>query len=277
MNKVAVKKMTPIPTYRTRVPRTDRILRDWIKAERLAFNRNVSLPLSDLSAIIPEQCKEQLGNFKPTDPVFRKMSNGFNNVSDVWLELMRFIGVWDFSVEQAIMGTVSVFLDNENVRVKLLQSTNNASRANQIEFFCLSEPDYQGVIRYQGDRLILPQILFGAVIERRLNVYKLNCDYLSDVLFIPDIYIADTTNPSEMDTKNPSETDTKKPSETERDQHIEQLATLDADANIVSPETAEDAEDAEDAEAERMADVYSGEVYIDDDSNNSDNSDDLDY
>lgn len=183
--------MTPIPTYRTQLHRTDRILKDWILKERLAFDRAQSFSVSELAAVLPKLCKEQLGKLKPTDAVFRKLSSGFNNVSDVWIELMRFIGVEDFSAEQAIFGTVSVFLDKENVRVKLRPATDEPSRENSIEVFCLNEPNYQGTIAYEGDRLSFPPSIFDAVIERRLNVYNLNCEYLSNVLFIPDSVIAE--------------------------------------------------------------------------------------
>jgi hypothetical protein len=176
-----------MPTYRTVEPRTDRILKDWILKERLAFKREPSLPVSELQAILPPRCKEQLGNFKPTDNVFRKMSQGFNRVSDVWIELMRFVGVQDFSPEQAIFGTVSTFLDSENVRVKLNVSYDAPSRKNSIDVLCLNEPTHQGLIRYEGDRLTFPPSIFEAVIDRRLNVYGLYCDNLSDLLLIPGV------------------------------------------------------------------------------------------
>jgi hypothetical protein len=176
-----------MPTYRTVEPRTDRILKDWILKERLAFDLEASLSVSELQAILPPQCKEQLGEFKPTDNVFRKMSQGFNRVSDVWIELMRFIGVSDFSPEQAILGTVSTFLDSENVRVKLNTSYDAPHRKNSIEVLCLNEPTHQGLIRYEGDRLSFPASIFEAVIDRRLNVYELYCENLSDLLLIPGV------------------------------------------------------------------------------------------
>ena len=176
-----------MPTYRTIEPRTDRILKDWILKERLAFDLEASLSVSELQAILPPRCKEQLGEFKPTDNVFRKMSQGFNRVSDVWIELMRFIGVSDFSPEQAILGTVSTFLDSENVRVKLNASYDAPHRKNSIEVLCLNEPTHQGLIRYEGDRLSFPPSIFEAVIDRRLNVYNLYCENLSDLLLIPGI------------------------------------------------------------------------------------------
>lgn len=176
-----------MPTYRTFEPRTDRILKDWILKERLAFNLEPSLSVSELQAILPPRCKEQLGEFKPTDNIFRKMSQGFNRVSDVWIELMRFIGVSDFSPEQAIFGTVSTFLDSENVRVKLNASYDAPSRRNSIEVLCLNEPTHQGLIRYEGDRLSFPPSIFEAVIDRRLNVYNLYCENLSDLLLIPGV------------------------------------------------------------------------------------------
>jgi hypothetical protein len=176
-----------MPTYRTVEPRTDRILKDWILKERLAFDLEASLSVSELQAILPPQCKEQLGEFKPTDNVFRKMSQGFNRVSDVWIELMRFIGVSDFSPEQAILGTVSTFLDSENVRVKLNASYDAPHRKNSIEVLCLNEPTHQGLIRYEGDRLSFPPSIFEAVIDRRLNVYELYCENLSDLLLIPGV------------------------------------------------------------------------------------------
>jgi hypothetical protein len=176
-----------MPTYRTVEPRTDRILKDWILKERLAFDLEASLSVSELQAVLPPRCKEQLGEFKPTDNVFRKMSQGFNRVSDVWIELMRLIGVSDFSPEQAILGTVSTFLDSENVRVKLNASYDAPHRKNSIEVLCLNEPTHQGLIRYEGDRLSFPASIFEAVIDRRLNVYKLYCENLSDVLLIPGV------------------------------------------------------------------------------------------
>src|SRR4028118_371823 len=176
-----------MPTYRTIEPRTDRILKDWILKERLAFDLEASLSVSELQAILPPRCKEQLGEFKPTDNVFRKMSQGFNRVSDVWIELMRFIGVSDFSPEQAILGTVSTFLDSENVRVKLNASYDAPHRKNSIEVLCLNEPTHQGLIRYEGDRLSFPASIFEAVIDRRLNVYELYCENLSNVLLIPGV------------------------------------------------------------------------------------------
>lgn len=176
-----------MPTYRTIEPRTDRILKDWILKERLAFDLEPSLPVSELQAILPPRCKEQLGEFKPTDNVFRKMSQGFNRVSDVWIELMRFIGVSDFSPEQAILGTVSTFLDSENVRVKLNASYDTPHRKNSIEVLCLNEPTHQGLIRYEGDRLSFPPSIFEAVIDRRLNVYQLYCEKLPDLLLIPGV------------------------------------------------------------------------------------------
>jgi hypothetical protein len=176
-----------MPTFRTVEHRTDRILKDWILKERLAFNLEPSLSVSELQAILPPRCKEQLGDFKPTDNVFRKMSQGFNRVSDVWIELMRFIGVSDFSPEQAILGTVSTFLDSENVRVKLNTSYDAPHRKNSIEVLCLNEPTHQGLIRYEGDRLSFPPSIFEAVIDRRLSVYSLYCENLKDLLLIPSV------------------------------------------------------------------------------------------
>lgn len=214
-----------MPTYRTKVQNTDRILRDWTLKERLAFNLESSLTLSDLSAMLPEGCKTQLGEFKPTDNTFRKMSSGFSQVSDIWIELMRFVGVEDFSPEQAILGTVSTFLDKENVRIRLKVSEEKPSRKNSIELLCLNEPSYQGRICYEGDRLSFPPSIFEAVIERRLNVYQSYCENLSEILLIPQ------TKSIESD---------------------------ELDDSIDSPEL--DAARIEEAarDAERMADVYSG-------------------
>lgn len=247
--------MTPIPTYRTQIQRTDRILKDWILKERLAFNRVPSLTVSDLSAMLPRQAKEQLGKLKPTDAVFRKLSSGFNNVSDVWIELSRFIGIEDFSAEQAIFGTISVFLDKENVRVKLHKATDEPSRENSIEVFCLNEPDYQGRICYEGYRLSIPPSIFAAVIERRLNVYQLYCEDLSDILLIPgvsdkegllkalktdDDFVESGSGSDieETDEEESPELEAARIEEAARDAHLDELA--------------------EARDAERMADIYSG-------------------
>lgn len=176
-----------MPTYRTQKHLTDRILGDWILKERLAFNLEPCLTVAELQKALPERCKQQLGELKPTDNTFRKLSSGFNKVSDVWIELMRFVGVQDFSPEQAIFGTVSTFLDSENVRVKLNASYDAPHRKNSIEVFCLKEPSYQGLIRYEGDRLSFPLSIFEAVINRRLDVYSLYCENLSDLLLIPGV------------------------------------------------------------------------------------------
>lgn len=176
-----------MPTYRTQKHLTDRILGDWILKERLAFNLEPSLTVAELQEALPEKCKQQLGELKPTDNTFRKLSSGFNKVSDVWIELMRFVGVQDFSPEQAIFGTVSTFLDSENVRVKLNTFCDGVHRKNSIEVFCLKEPSYQGLIRYEGERLSFPPSIFEAVIDRRLNVYSLYCENLSDLLLISGV------------------------------------------------------------------------------------------
>lgn len=176
-----------MPTYRTREHRTSRILQNWLNQEELAFQLQTSLPLKELQAALPESCKEQFGKLKPTDNTFRKMSSGFSKVSDIWLELMRLLGVEDFSPEQAIFGNVSVVLDNENVRVKLNIFENQPSRQNSIEVLCLNTPKYQGLIRYEGNRLSFPNSIFKAVIDRRLEVYLMNCEDLQDRLLIPRV------------------------------------------------------------------------------------------
>lgn len=176
-----------MPTYRTTEHRTDRILKNWLNQEELAFQLETSRSLKELQAALPESCKEQFGNLKPTDNTFRKMSSGFNNVSDIWLELMRLLGVEDFSPEQAILGSVSTVLDKENVRVRLNISEDKPSRRNSIEVLCLDTPKYQGLIRYEGDRLSFPNSIFEAVIDRRLQVYQMNCEDLQDRLLIPGV------------------------------------------------------------------------------------------
>jgi hypothetical protein len=223
-------------TYRTKPHGTERLLRDWNLKERLAFNLESSRTVAELQACLPESCKQQLGELKPTETVFRKMSSGFNNVSDVWIELMRFIGVWDFSPEQAILGTVSTFLDKENVRIRLNVSENEPSRKNSIELLCLNEPIYQGSIGYEGDRLSFPPSIFEAVIERRLNVYQLYCENLSEILLIPQTKSIES---DELDDSIDSlELEAARIEEAARDAHLDELA--------------------EERDAERMADVYSG-------------------
>lgn len=277
-------------TYRTKIQGTDRILKDWILKERLAFNLETSLTVSDLSAMLPNRCKEQLGDFKPTDNVFRKMSSGFNNVSDIWIELMRFIGVWDFSAEQAILGTVSTFLDKENVRVKLNEAYKDASRSNSIEVLCLNEPSYQGLIRYEGDRLSFPPSIFDAFVERRLNVYNLNCEYLSDVLLIPGVsdpkslliaemkgsidgatkeedlsesaetlpqFLTDELDDSEESEESP-ELEAERNAEAATDARLEQMAEDLEESDDAIALTPEMSAAEEDKQAARMADIYSG-------------------
>lgn len=280
-------------TYRTKPHTTERILRDWVLKERLAFNLEPSKPSGVLQACLPESCKKQLGEWKPTDNVFRKMSSGFNNVSDVWIELMRFIGVWDFSPEQAILGTIGSFLDKENVRIKLNAVENNASRLNSIEVLCLSEPSYQGVIRYEGDRLSVPATIFEAVVERRLNVYKMSCDYLSEVLLIPDEDLTESAETlpmflsAEFDETDDENEDS--PELEATDARLEKMATEaettplggavnpkvhhmipfdereknSAETERAFAERAKAYEALEDAQAERMAEIYSGNIDID--------------
>jgi len=268
-----------MPTYRTTEYRTDRILKDWILKERLAFNLDPSLSVSELQKILPPKCKEQLGDFKPTDNVFRKMSSGFNKVSDVWIELMRFIGVQDFTPEQAILGTVSTFLDDENVRVKLNASYDEPHCKNSIDVLCLNEPSYQGLIRYEGDRLSFPPSIFETVIDRRLNVYALYCENLSDVLLIPGVSDPHSLLISENNARLAEDLRglDEQPELDKLDGILaEDIAMDSGDAELeaarIEEETSDDAialtpfngETAEDELAERMADVYSGDEEIED-------------
>lgn len=215
-------------TYRTQEARTQKILGKWKLYEQLAFDLKESLPVESLVEILPARTKEQLGDFKAIDATFRKLSAGFQNVSEVWIELGRLIGVWDFSVQQTLLGLVAVFLDKENVRVKLHTLIDDTNRGNFIEVICLDRPEMQGKICYEGDRLSFPQVIFEAVIERRLQVYRLNCDYLDEILVIP----------SESQTSEESELESERNTEAARDRHLELLA------------------EKEDREAERMAEVY---------------------
>lgn len=240
MSSPAIPTISAKATYRTKLHNTERILRDWILKERLAFDLQPSKSLAELQSVLPVQCKQQLGDFKPTENVFRKMSSGFNNVSDCWIELMRFIGVWDFSPEQAILGTVSTFLDKENVRVELIQVSENASRANAIKVFCLNEPSYQGIIRYDRDSLVIPGSIFDVVVQRRLDVYRLHCDYLGDILSIPNTEEKLTASDELEDSL---ELEAERNSEAATDARLEQMA--------------------EDRDAERMAEIYSGSDDID--------------
>lgn len=241
-------------SYRTQEARTPKILGKWIHYEQLAFNLEESLPLSDLVGILPLRTKEQLGDFKPTDPAFRKLSAGFDKISDVWIELARFIGIWDFSVEQTLFGLVAVVLDKENVRVKLNAVLNDASRLNSIEFICLDRPHLQGTIRYlAGERLVFPDIIFETVIERRLNIYRLNCDYLGEILAIP----SDSLTAEEVTELESEKTGNR---ESARDAHLEQLAEEREAQEAQEAQTAEGVVlDLEELEAGRMADVFSAD------------------
>lgn len=236
-------------SYRTQEARTPKILGKWIHLEQLAFKLEESLPLNDLVGILPLRTKEQLGDFKPTDPVFRKLSAGFDKISDVWIELARFIGIWDFSVEQTLFGLVAVILDKENVRVKLNAVLNDASRLNSIEFICLDRPHLQGTIGYlAGSRLVFPDIIFETVIERRLNIYRLNCDYLGEILAIPS---------DSLTAEEATEIESERNKEAARDAHLEQLA------EEREAQTAEGVVlDLEELEAGRMADVFSADDSI---------------
>lgn len=242
-------------TYRTQEHRTDRILKDWILKERLAFNLEPSLPVADLQEALPEECKQQLGELKPTDNIFRKMSSGFNKVSDVWIELMRFVGVQDFSPEQAIFGTVSTFLDSENVRVKLNASYDAPHRKNSIEVLCLNEPTYQGLIRYEGDRLSFPLSIFEAVINRRLDVYSLYCENLSGLLLIPGVSDPQSLLIAENNARLAEEH-----RGLDRQPELDELDGVSAedlwmDSSDAELEAAQNEEEARDAYLEEMADV----------------------
>lgn len=171
--------------YRTVDPKTPKIDRDWSLKERLAFGNQPALSVAELTKIFPERALNSLGDFKPTDEVFRKLATGYGKVSEPWLRLGRTIGVWDFSVDQAAFIAVAVFLDSLNVRVKLHLSVEDTTRGNSIEYFCLGDPDYQGLIRYYNDRLAITPNLFERVLRKRIDVFKLYCDYLPDVLEIP--------------------------------------------------------------------------------------------
>ena len=178
-----------VENYRTKEPRTPRVLTMWVKSERLAFDRKPSLTVEELLKLLPI---ERVGDISPSDEsfkVFRKISYNFNNVSEVWIGLMRFLGIPDFSIEQAILGSLAVALDNENVRVGLHQTGDDSNRKNVIEVFCLDEPDYQGFIKYEADRLRLsiPPSIFSAFVNRHLSLYQKHCSYLSQILVIPAV------------------------------------------------------------------------------------------
>lgn len=184
-----------VENYRTTNPRTPRVLTMWIKSERLAFDRKPSLAVEELLTLLPT---ERVGDISPSDEsfkVFRKISYNFNNVSEVWIGLMRFIGIPDFSIEQAILGSLAVALDNENVRVGLHQTGDDSNRKNTIEVFCLDEPDYQGFIKYEADRLRLsiPPSIFSAFVNRHLSLYQKSCSYLSQILVIPAVETEEET------------------------------------------------------------------------------------
>lgn len=171
--------------YRTLEPKTAKIERDWSLRERSAFNNKPALSVADLMKLMPERALKPLGDFQPTDEVFRKLATGYGKVSEAWLKLGRMIGVWDFSVDQAAFIQVAVFLDSINVRVRPHLVVEDTNRANSIEYFCFGDPDYQGTIRYYGDRLAVPENLFERVLRTRLDVFKLYCNYLQEVLEIP--------------------------------------------------------------------------------------------
>ena len=176
-----------VANYRTIQPRTPRVLKMWIKDERLAFDRKPSSTVEELLEILPT---EQVGDIRPDDKtfeVFRKISYNFSNVSEVWIRLMRFLGIPDFSIEQAILGSVAVMLDHEGVRVGLHQVGDGSNRRNSIEVFCLNEPDYQGFIRYEADRLHLsiPPSIFSAFVKRHLSLYEKYCSNYTLFLTIP--------------------------------------------------------------------------------------------
>ena len=176
-----------VENYRTIEPRTPRVLKMWIKDERLAFDRKPSSTVKELLEVLPT---EQVGDIRPDDKtfeIFRKISYNFSNVSEVWIRLMRFIGIPDFSIEQAILGSVAVMLDHEGVRVGLHQVGDGSNRKNSIEVFCLNEPDYQGFIRYEADRvhLSLPPSIFSAFVKRHLSLYEKHYSDYTLFLTIP--------------------------------------------------------------------------------------------
>lgn len=184
-----------VANYRTTNPRTPRVLTKWIKSERLAFDRKPSLAVDKLLKLLPT---ERVGDISPSHEafkIFRKIAYDFNNVSEVWIGLMRFIGIPDFSIEQAILGSLAVALDKENVRVGLHQTGDDSNRKNTIEVFCLDEPDYQGFIKYEADhlRLSIPPSIFSAFVNRRLSLYEESCSYLSQVLVIPGVETEEET------------------------------------------------------------------------------------
>lgn len=176
--------MTALIFYRTTEPKTPKIDRDWTLKERLAFKRPANLA-SELMQLLPADVKKTLGDYQPTDPTFRKLAHSYGKVSELWLQVGRSIGIWDFSVEQAAFIQLAVYLDSINVRIRLNLLFDRPTKANSLEYFCLKEPDYQGVIRFTDDRLTVPDNLFEKVLRKQLDVFRTYCDYLDDILMIP--------------------------------------------------------------------------------------------
>lgn len=153
---------------------SDRIKREQALAERLAFGNTECQTLEELEALLPDFTSQKLGAIDSTKESFRKIASGYQKVSDIWLAMGRLLGIEDFSLEQCVLVVCANYLDNLKVRVEPILNVNEPSREhNYLVYFCMADPDFQGIIQFDGDKLSIPENLFDAVVRLRLASYTL--------------------------------------------------------------------------------------------------------